>query len=360
MPFLSLGTVNFRNLKNAAIDLSAQEIFLIGENGQGKTNLLEALYFLAYGSSFRTKNDAEIAAHGADSFSLKARYKDADGGLQDIAAYFEGGKKRIEKNGKRLLDRKELVSTIPCVLYSHDDLAFVDGQPERRRFFLDQTLSMHDVVYIDTARQYRKALKSKNLCLKNRSCELLPVYDEQLSKTGSEIQRKRRAAVAGFNALFSGLYTQVTGIEDVSLAYRPSWPAETEDDPQAAVRFLESKRDIDVQFGASCYGPHRDKIVIAREGRNFVPEASTGQRMTAAILLRSAKALFYEKVCGKKPVLLLDDVLLELDPEKRRRVTALLPEYEQLFYTFLPEEPCERYRKADTKEYTIRDGVCYG
>jgi DNA replication and repair protein RecF len=274
--------------------------------------------------------------------------------------FFEGGKKQVEKNGKPLADRKELVNTIPCVLYSHEDLAFVDGEPERRRFFLDQTLAMHHVLYIDTARHYRKALRHKNICLKNHDWELLPVYDEQLAATGAEVQNRRRTAVTGFTRIFSPLYEQVTGIGGVNLVYRPSWPSEGDITPEAALGILESRREGDIQFGVSCSGPHRDKIIFAREGENFVPTASTGQRRVAAILLRTAQALFYARSCGKNPVLLLDDVLLELDPEKRRRITALLPDYDQLFYTFLPEEPFERYRKETTKGYTLRNGRCYG
>jgi DNA replication and repair protein RecF len=126
------------------------------------------------------------------------------------------------------------------------------------------------------------------------------------------------------------------------------------------MRFLESRREADKRFETSGCGPHRDRLVFVRDGRDFVPSASTGQRRAAAILLRTAQALFYARVCGKKPVLLLDDVLLELDPEKRRKITQLLPEYDQLFYTFLPEEPFSRYRKEGTKEYTIKNGKCYG
>jgi DNA replication and repair protein RecF len=215
-------------------------------------------------------------------------------------------------------------------------------------------------MYIDTTRQYRKTLKSRNLCLKNHEYALISTYDVQLSKTGTEIQKRRKKAVFGFNLIFTRLYEQVTGIENVHLVYRPSWHDEKEITEEAAQKILESKWDIDKQMGTSCYGPHRDKIIFMKEGKGFIQTASTGQRRTAAILLRTAQAIFYKNTCGKKPVLLLDDVLLELDPEKRKKVTALLPEYDQLFCTFLPEEPFDRYRKEGTKEYTIKAGKCYG
>jgi DNA replication and repair protein RecF len=363
MPFLSLATTNYRNIEDGTIDIHAKQVFFIGENGQGKSNILEALYCLSYGASYRTKRDGEMARHGTDSFSLRALYNEENGSTQSVAVYYENGRKKILKNAKRLMDRKALINTIPCVLYSHEDLAFVDGEPERRRFFLDQTLSMHDVGYIDVQRQYRKALKSRNLCLKNRAYDLLDAYDMQLAKSGTEIQKKRKKTVFGFNFIFTKLYEQVTGIENVRLMYKPSWgegPEESHDitEEEAAALLLE-KRDIDKQLGASCYGPHRDRIIFIKDGRNFIQTASTGQRRTVAILLRTAQAEFYKNNSQKKPVLLFDDVLLELDPEKRAKITDRLPDYDQIFFTFLPEEPYMRYRKAEAKEYIISKGKCF-
>jgi DNA replication and repair protein RecF len=360
MPFLSLSVTNFRNIKNGTTDISFKEVFLIGENGQGKSNILESLYYLSYGSSYRTKSDNEIAAYGNSSFSLRGMYRDEKDSIHSISMYFEDGKKRIVKNAKKIVDRKALINTIPCVLYSHEDMAFVNGEPEKRRFFLDQTLSMHDVTYIDITRQYRKTLKSRNFCLKNKTYNLLETYDVQLAKSGLEIQKKRKNAVFGFNLIFTRLYEQVTGIEDVHLVYKPSWHENSTLTEQDVIHILENKRNIDMQFGTSCYGPHRDKIVFVKDGRNFIQTASTGQRRIAAILLRTAQAEFYKNACGKNPILLLDDVLLELDPEKRQRITSLLPEYDQIFFAFLPEEPYERYKKSNTKEYVIKNGVWYG
>ncbi|GMO53102.1 MAG: DNA replication and repair protein RecF [Treponemataceae bacterium] len=367
MPFLSLATANYRNIEDGTIDIHAKQVFFVGENGQGKSNILEALYCLSYGASYRTKKDSEMARHGADSFSLRALYSEENGSTQSVAVYYENGKKKILKNAKRLMDRKALINTIPCVLYSHEDLMFVDGEPERRRFFLDQTLSMYDASYIDIQRQYRKTLKSRNLCLKNRIYDLLDTYDMQLAKSGTEIQKRRKKTIFSFNLIFTRLYEQVTGIENVRLVYKPSWGEQsasgTEEyldiTEEEAAGVLREKRDIDKQLGASCYGPHRDRIIFVKDGRNFIQTASTGQRRTVAILLRTAQAEFYKNNSQKKPVLLFDDVLLELDPEKRAKITDRLPDYDQIFFTFLPEEPYMRYRKAEAKGYIISKGRCF-
>jgi DNA replication and repair protein RecF len=112
-------------------------------------------------------------------------------------------------------------------------------------------------------------------------------------------------------------------------------------------------------MGTSLSGPHRDRIRVLRGGKPFIPSASTGQRRLISILLRIAQAVFYTEYTGKLPVLLMDDVMLELDPDKRQKVTSLLPRYDQLFCTFLPGEPYERYKKEHTKVYTIESGNYY-
>ena len=182
MPFLSLTVDNFRNLKNGRIDFSGKEIYFVGTNGQGKTNILEALYYSAYGSSFRTYTDSQIVKTGEEAFALHALYKQESGNVQKIDIRCADGVKRIEKNGKRVQDRKELITTIPCVLFCHDDMRFATGGPEHRRFFLDQSLTMFDALYIDDLRNYKKILKNRNQLLKDRSYEMLDVYDMQLAQ----------------------------------------------------------------------------------------------------------------------------------------------------------------------------------
>lgn len=359
MPVLSASYCNYRNLADETISLVSREVFFVGENGQGKSNLLESLYYAAYGASFRTHADAEIIRTGETAFSVRTMYRDESESTSSILVALENGKKRIEKNGKRVQDRKELINTMPCVLFCHDDLDFVVGEPERRRFFIDQSLSMYDVMYIDVMRRYKRVLKSRNLSLKEQRHEMLDVYDLQLAQNGVEIERKRRDAIFQFNQIFGKRYEEITGIDGLAIRYEPSWKMKdnlipTQDDVLAALR---EKRDLDKSLGTTMSGPHRDRIRFVRNGANFIPESSTGQRRLIAILLRVAQALFYTQAVGKKPILLLDDVLLELDPDKRQRVTQHLPAYDQLFCTFLPGEPYERYRHSTTKVFTIENGT---
>ena len=352
------------------MDLSSKEVYFTGENGQGKSNILEALYYSAYGSSFRTHNDAEIIKNGEEAMSLRTIFKEENGNTHTTFITLDKNKKKIEKDGKILHDRKELVNTMPCILYNHDDLDFAVGSPERRRFFIDQSLSMYDVLYIDVMRRYKKILKNRNLCLKEHKYDLFETYDIQLVMNGLEIQQKRKNAIFQFNQIFGRLYEQVSGISGVTIRYSPSWKKRTSGNSEEEeliantslpmideiIDFVKSKREMEKVMCTTLSGPHRDRIVFIKDGQTFVPTASTGQRRLIALALRTAQAVYYNQTTHKKPVLLMDDVLLELDPDKRQKVTALLPEYDQLFCTFLPGEPYSRYKRETTRVYSIKKG----
>ena len=356
MPFLYQKFYNFRNIKNDTIDLSPKEIFFVGENGQGKSNILESLYYSAYGISFRTHVDSQIVKKGEKDFSINSVYND-ESNIQKISIIYENNKKRIEKNNKKITDRKELINTIPCILFSHDDMRFATGEPECRRFFIDQSLTLYDSTYIDDLRNYKKILKSRNLVLKNHEYDMLDIYDSQLAKFGLTIQLKRKKTIFEFNEIFGRIFEEISGIGGVSICYHPSWKAENVNpDFDYILNHLHQNREKDKTFETTLSGPHRDRIDFVLNHHLFIHTASTGQCRLISLILRVAQAIYYSRSVGKDPVLLMDDVLLELDPNKRAKITALLPEYDQLFCTFLPGEPYERYKKEETKIYKINQG----
>ncbi len=363
--FLYQTFYNFRNLKNDTIDLSKREVYFIGENGQGKSNILESLYYSSYGVSFRTHIDSQIIKNGEKNFSVNSMYEKNNKDVQKISVIFEDNKKKIEKNGKKIHDRKELINTIPCILFCHEDLQFAIGAPETRRFFIDQSLTLYDLTYIDDLRNYKKVLKSRNLILKNHQYDMLDVYDSQLAVLGLIIQKKRKNAIFQFNQIFGSIFEKITGIEGVSILYRPSWkeseisgekkfPAS-----QDIINLLLSQREKDKNFETTLSGPHRDRIDFVKDHRLFVPTASTGQCRLLSLLLRITQSIYFTRSTGMKPVILMDDVMLELDPDKRAKLTSMMPEYDQLFCTFLPGEPYERYMHDSTKIYHIEGGEWY-
>ena len=244
-------------------------------------------------------------------------------------------------------------------------MRFATGEPEARRFFIDQSLTLYDSTYIDDLRNYKKILKSRNLILKEHQYDMLDVYDNQLAQYGLIIQEKRKKAIFLFNQIFGKVFFEITGIEGLSINYHPSWKEQDLDGQKIfpashdILNLLLSQRERDKNLETTLSGPHRDRIDFVLDHHLFIPTASTGQCRLVSLLLRVAQSIYYTRATGLRPVLLMDDVLLELDPDKRAKLTAMLPEYDQLFCTFLPGEPYERYMHDTTKVYKIKGGEWY-
>jgi DNA replication and repair protein RecF len=365
MRFLSLRIFSFRNLKSAEIKLDGKDIFLVGENGQGKSNFLEAIYFCSYASSFRGALDKELTFTGTGECSVQARIvydviNDDTMPLNDeIFIKIQNDKKSITINNKNIKERKELLSVAPSIVFCHEDMRFINGSPEQRRWFFDQNLCLCDLEYIDDLKKYKKILKMRNLLLKEikekkqNSINLLDVLDPQLAEYGLRLMNKRKDEIKNFSKLFGPLYKTVSGIENIDVEYEASWKHDNINDIMAN---LKNKRERELFAGLTVSGPHRDNYYFTRDGTDFSRKASTGQKRLMSLLLRAVQAARFYEVNHKKPILLLDDVLLELDGEKRIKFLSVLPEYDQAFYTFLPEEPYSNYKKNDTLIYIINDG----
>lgn len=353
----------FRNLKDRSVDTSFKQVILKGENGQGKTNFLESIYLLCYGSSFRTQNLRDVVAHGRDFFRVGSSFEDAQGLGRTVDIAFEDGKKRIRLDEKEVKDRKELIYSIPCIAFTHDDIEFVRGEPENRRRFFDQTMSMYDPVFFDDLRRYKLVLRQRNAALKSQKTSLLDVYDEKLAAYGIPIMKARMGVLDSFLAIFPDIYNAVSQeSRDFGISYRPSWSdcLETGFDVNSVVERLRLQRDTDLRMSTTTSGPHRDRFTVVDSHGPFVNNASTGQMRLASLVFRSAQAAFYRQKTGLNPIFLIDDVLLELDASKRARYLAYLGHYNQAFFTFLPEE---KYfgsffdmNDGNTKVYKVEGG----
>ena len=174
---------------------------------------------------------------------------------------------------------------------------------------------------------------------------MLEVFDSQLAQFGLIIKQKRKKTIFEFNEIFGRVFEQITGINGVTISYHPSWKNDDGNiDFDYILKYLKQNSQKDQTFETTLSGPHRDRIDFVLNHHLFVPTASTGQCRLISLLLRVAQAIFYSR---------------ELDPNKRAKITAMLPEYEQLFCTFLPGEPYERYKKDETKIYKISEGGWY-
>jgi DNA replication and repair protein RecF len=277
--------------------------------------------------------------------------------LRKLAVKIENGTKTIVVDDKKIDDRKHILSLVPSVVFCHEDMDFVTGSPERRRWFFDQNRSLYDVQYLDDLRHYRKVLRMRNMILKEAQIKqntgVLDTLDIQLVEYGLRIIEKRSFEAKKFSALFGPIYESVSFIDKMQVVYRSSWKEMNADE---IIKKLITDRQREIMFGSSLSGPHRDRYEFIRDKNNFVAMASTGQLRLLALLLRISQTARYKEVTGDCPVLLIDDVLLELDGEKRQRFLAVMPEYEQAFFTFLPEEPFECYHKNDSLVYDVADG----
>lgn len=351
MRFCSLRPAGFRNLLDAEIMLPNRTIFLVGENGQGKTNFIESIYFCSYASSFRGVKDSDLIQNEKKDCSVIAKLEDSF--YEKIIVKIENGKKTIQIDGT-YSDRKELLSITPSIIFCHEDMEFVSGPPERRRWFFDQSLSLYDPLYLDDLQRFRRILKTRNTVLKDGNVSMLDILDPQMIQYGLSLMKKRHEAAKSFSEIFGPLYEKVSGIDGITISYIPSWK---ENDEDILLSFLTGHRQNDISIGTSMSGPHRDRYIFMRKGVEFSGKASTGQRRLLALLMRIAQACRYTKMTGNYPILLLDDVLLELDPEKRKNFFTVMPQYSQAFFTFLPEEPYQRYQRDDTMIYTVRGGT---
>ncbi len=367
MSYRRIRLYQFRNLVDAEVDVAAPEVFLVGENGQGKTNFIEAVYLLSFASSFRTRKEETLIRTGEKEAALTG-WTTADAGLEESISVRLGKPKReIRLNGKVIDDRKELIEHSPCIVFCHDDIEFVRGAPEMQRWFFNQTLSLYDPGCIDRLRTYNRVLKLRNAALKRiqqtggdgNTTRLLDVYDEQLAAAGVVLRNDREAAVAAFNRPCRTIFRRIARIDDdLVIHYRPSWRGENE--LAAVIGSLRERRDQDVRFGTTTSGPHRDRFHFRVAGKDFTQFASTGQLRLMSLILRVAQARFYAERTGRRPLLLLDDVLLELDRERRVQFFAELPEYDQSFFTFLPDEQFSVYRRNDTLVYRVEAGELHG
>lgn len=375
MAFTSIRLYNFRNLDDTTVSTNAREIFLVGENGQGKTNFLEAVYFVCYASSFRTRRDEIMRRNGTREMAVEGRFE-ADGGPHAVRIKQIGRTKQIEFDGKAIVDRKEIVNNIPCIVFCHDDISFVTGGPEMQRWFMNQTQSLLEPTFIPELRRYTRILKSRNAALKDHRTDLLDALDHQLVEAGLPVQLRRAELTRRFTQTLHALFARVFGSErELHLTYRPSWNEPDEDleatelhEPPQAIptdsdsyaatvrEQLARGRPRDLDLRTTTRGPHRDRFPFRLDGRLLTEVGSTGQLRLVSLILRVAQAELLSRVTGRHPTLLLDDVLLELDPDRRNRFVEALPEYEQAFFTFLPDEQYARFRRDSTRTYRVKEG----
>jgi DNA replication and repair protein RecF len=317
---------DFRCYEQAEVAIGESVTVVTGPNGAGKTNLLEALYFGCTGRSCRTTNERELVKFGSSATRVVVQVE-ADDGLHQLAVGFEPGQpKRITVDGatvERLLDvaQRPLVS-----VFLPDRLELIKGAPGVRRAHLDQFVAAMWPARVATRRLYAQALAQRNaLITRIRSGragrESLASWDAQLASHGIELMADRRAAVAALTERFSRLAAQLGLDGDPSVRYRPRSAAT---DAAELAAELAERVDGDLDRGYTGHGPHRDELVTARASRELRAYGSQGQQRLALLALLLAEREVLAATRSAPPLMLLDDVMSELDTDRRRALVELL------------------------------------
>jgi len=372
MQITSLVLRSYRNYEEMHLDFDSGVQIFLGANAQGKTNIIEALYYAAFGRSHRTSSDAELIRMGEVSAHIALSFlrHDVPGDLRFTFA--RGARRRIERGGESLRQR-DLVGILPMVLFSPEDLFLVKGAPALRRRYLDAELSQASPAYYGELLRYTHILRQRNAVLKDirdrlaSPDDLLP-WDVQLARSAAYIVTRRIAATEQLGALSARVQAVLAAGEELTISYEIAHAAEGLTDAKEGMTerlelwynkmFIEG-RARDIVRAATGIGPHLDDLVLSVGGMSLRSYGSQGQQRTGALALKLAELFYLRENVGEAPILLLDDVMSELDAERRSALLSFIrSEKIQTFITatdaaYFPEERMGTYRYVESGK--IRD-----
>lgn len=363
---------HFRNLGIQDLELPAEGVALIGDNAQGKSNFLEAIYYLETFRSFRGARDEQLVGFGEEVFRVVGGGTWGAGGGRErveVAAAFErrGKRKKVSVDGAEAERLGEALGKLAAVIFSPADLELVSGGPKERRRFLDIVLSLNEPGYVSALQDYRRVLMRRNASLKEgHAGSVVAAWDDGLTKAGGEVIVARVRWIEEGSSTFGDYYARVSDDARARMTYRPSvglGGATSAEEVREAFRdALAESSGRDRRFGTTTVGPHRDDVRLqldgAQEGLDLRDFGSGGQRRTAALALRLVEARTIRERRGTTPLILLDDVFAELDEGRSERVLELMEAEEtgQVVLT-APRESDVRIRRDTLARWRISAGV---
>lgn len=379
MRISQLTLTNFRNYRSMELELPKGLLVFSGDNAQGKSNLLEAMYLLSIAKAYRAASDREAIGRSnpderghAQVLGVAHRGQDrlrimVDMRLEGSAS--EGGqpnlRKEIRVNG---IPRpaSELVGAVNTVLFDAEDIHLVSGAPALRRRYLDILICQLDRVYLRALQRYQRVVYQRNHLLRlvrerrAQSTEL-EFWSEALVKEGTLLTLRRHQVVRELRTLVTELHDRLTGgTEELAMEYVPSIPVEDGDEDALRRSFqnaLEEGMKREVSLGATQWGPHRDDLSLTLDGLEAATYASRGQSRTLALVLKLAEGTLLERERGESPIILLDDVLSELDGPRSRRLLEHVCQSEQvLLSTTDMEGGLQGYRDVSTS-FLVESGA---
>ncbi len=356
-----LTILNYKNLAEATLDLSEKLNCFLGFNGAGKTNCLDAVYYLSFCKSAFSSADSQNIRHGESFFMIEGDYADEKGEKENIqCAMKQGAKKHFKRNKKDYKKYSTHIGLIPLIMLSPSDSYLIEGASEDRRKLMDIAISQCDNSYIDILNNYNKALQQRNAMLKLEECdtELLSLWEEQMAMYGEQIYAKRSDFINQLTPLFQKYYAIISEEhEQVELHYK----SHCQRGPLLDV--IQRDRIKDLAVGYSLHGTHRDDIEMLLGGFPIRREGSQGQNKTYVISLKLAQYTYlYTHGAKTKPILLLDDIFDKLDAKRVEKIVQLVAsnEFGQIFITDTNSERLDKIIKRQAfnhKLFRVEEGV---
>lgn len=349
---------NFRCFTNFEIDIQSNCVLIEGNNGSGKTSLLEALYYACYLRSFRTRSGRELVRFGCQHFFITVDLESEKGGCDSIQVGFENNSKVVKLNKKAVSSYKDLIAHYRIVSLSENDLALVQGSPEVRRLFLDQSLFLSDADFNKTLRSYKSIVLNRNSLLAGGRCtKQLEVWSQQLWEKSVAIQHKRTAYLGilekKINELVSTYFSDIGNDISVTLEYRSKNIKASEDFKTFWGAYKTNHFPDELRFRRSLFGAHLDDFIISFKDRKVRQFASRGQQKAVTFLTKIAQfALLKEQ--GQAACLLLDDFLTDFDRSMVKRCLEVLADLQCQFFITSPLKSFLSKKNLPLKPQIIR------
>ncbi len=351
-----LSLLNYKNIEQAQLTLSPNVNCLIGANGQGKTNVLDAIYFLSFGKSATALTDGACVRHDAEFMMLQGKYRSALMEEEEISCGIKRGqRKRMRRNEKEYKRLSEHLGVIPLVMLSPADEQLVSGGSEERRRFMDIVLSQVSPNYLAALIRYNKSLQQRNAMLKQDDepdAQLFEVLEEMMSIDAAVIYQERQAFVRDFVPIFQVMYARFCNAasEEVDILY------DTHASRGDLLPILVRDRAKERIVGYTLHGPHKDNLELLMNGHNVRREASQGQTKTFFIAMKLAQFLYLKSVGEHRtPILLLDDIFDKLDAGRVACIVDCVSgdDFEQIFITDTNREHLDSILAATHREYKL-------
>ncbi|MFA7059489.1 MAG: DNA replication/repair protein RecF [Pedobacter sp.] len=354
-----LAIVDFRNLATIRIEPGACFNLLYGLNGQGKTNLLEAIYLLGNPRSFRSSRLPELIRHGERIAQIRGEVE--SGGIRShIRLSLEVAGRKVEIDGKGIQRASDIHGKLNAVVFSPDDSGMVRLGPETRRRYLDRAVYMSDIDYLHCWHNYQRILKQRNHLLKNSDKSGLDTWTEKLAETGAEVIQRRQRFVTLLGVILQRHYATISGCSEAAdISYRPDGVLATDRKGiyEQLLELFSRHAKNDERYGTTTAGPHRDDLTLCIDNRQLKSFGSQGQQKSFVLALKMAEMDNLQTIFNEPPLLLMDDMSSELDACRNRNLIDFLTSRDnQVFITTTERSPALLGAAANCAVFRVEHG----